>query len=104
MTQARSPDYVLRKVWDMQNRLKVGDTVNFASDFSEFKREYPAVHQKAKNLMTENDFQMLVMMLKKIRDINHNVISQHQGSIDVGQELVDTFVKPALENSNRETS
>ena len=35
-------------------------------------------------------------MISKAKDIQRNKISNHDASKDVGQKLVDTFIKPNL--------
>ena len=42
------------------------------------------------------DMEILTYMINQINNINKNKISKHDASVNVGQKLVDKFVKPKI--------
>jgi hypothetical protein len=44
------------------------------------------------------DLTIFSYMINKAKDIQTNKISNHDASVDIGQKLADTFVKPNLPN------
>ena len=73
----------------------------------EFKKkmedEYSYLNTNNKSIFTKTiegqiDLTIFSYMVNKAKDIQKNKISNHDASVDVGQKLVDTFVKPNLPN------
>ena len=50
---------------------------------------------------TKKEVDILNQMLSKIQDINDKKISKKKGEEQLGQVLVDTYVKPMLEKEKR---
>ena len=44
------------------------------------------------------DMDILTYMVNQINNINKNKISKHDASVNVGQKLVDKFVKPKIKD------
>ena len=44
------------------------------------------------------DLKILSYMISQIKNIKTNNISKHDASVNVGEKLVDTFIKPKLNN------
>lgn len=82
------------------------DKVNFLKKYKYIEQDYNFLY----NIIINNDLkngksqelQILNFMLSKIDDINHKKVSQKKGEEEVGQVLVDTYVKPMLDKKKEE--
>ncbi len=84
-------------VRDMQAVLTSnGNPSDFDSRFGGFKSRYPGLYNKASKTMTEMDWDILDKMLQQLKGIEDNEIEHYDSSVNVGQDLVDRFVKPKL--------
>ena len=61
---------------------------------TEFIEQYPTIYQKLKD--NTLDEEKLQYMLDMITDINSKKTSEFDASVQVGQKLVDHYVKPKL--------
>ena len=43
------------------------------------------------------DLNVITYMINQAKEIQKNKISNHDASVNVGQKLVDTYIKPNLE-------
>ena len=77
-----------------KNKREVEFRKNVSEQFSEFEHKYPTLFRK---LVEEDcDRQQLNFMLSKLDQVRLGTQSQHNASVDVGQVLVDKYVKPEL--------
>lgn len=82
------------------------DKVNFLKKYKYIEKDYNFLY----NIIINNDLkngksqelQILNFMLSKIDDINDKKVSQKKGEEEVGQVLVDTYVKPMLDKKKEE--
>lgn len=66
------------------------------SNFEEFSEDYPGLFDKILNgTIQDKQFQNMLFLLKKMEG---GEMSEHDASVQVGQNLVDEFVKPVLPN------
>lgn len=79
----------------MQDAL-TSDAHGFESRFGEFKLRYPGLYSKASKIMTKTDWDILDKMLDQLKGIEDKEIEHYDSSVNVGQDLVDRFVKPKL--------
>lgn len=82
------------------------DKVNFLKKYKYIEQDYNFLY----NIIINNDLkngksqelQILNFMLSKIDDINDKKVSKKKGEEEVGQVLVDTYVKPMLDKKKEE--
>ena len=82
------------------------DKINFLKKYKYIEQDYNFLY----NIIINNDLkngksqelQILNFMLSKIDDINDKKVSQKKGEEEVGQVLVDTYVKPMLDKKKEE--
>jgi hypothetical protein len=72
----------------------------FQKSFPEFTEKYPTLFQMA----CEPDFNMerLVYMLSMREAVSAQKISQHQASVNVGENLFQEYVKPLVEQKKKD--
>ena len=58
--------------------------------YPSFKKEYPVLYEKACN--NTLDMSQFEYMANKAKEIEKNNISQHDASVEIGQQLYDKFV------------
>jgi hypothetical protein len=64
--------------------------------YEDFNTEYPIIFKKILNgTLEKRQFSYMLAMLEKIKN---NELSQHDASVNVGQVLVDKYVKPVLKD------
>ena len=81
------------------------DKVNYWKKYKYIEKDYNFLY----NIIVNNDLKfgkskelkILNMMLSKIEDINDEKISQRKGEEDIGNVLVDEYVKPMLEKQKQ---
>ena len=81
------------------------DKVNYLKKYKYIEKDYNCLY----NIIVNNDLKfgkskelkILNMMLSKIEDINDEKISQRKGEEDIGNVLVDEYVKPMLEKQKQ---
>ena len=66
--------------------------------FSHFENKYPALFKKLTN--QDCDAEQLEFVLNRLEQVRTGIKSQHDASVEVGQVLVDKYVKPELEKKN----
>ena len=73
---------------------------NASIEFADFKLTYPTLFKK----ICDNtcDRQQLEMLLQRLEQIQSSQKTQYDASVEVGQILVDKYVKPKLEEKERE--
>ena len=82
-----------------KNKRHVDFRKNVSEQFSEFEHKYPTLFRK---LVEEDcDQHQLNFMLSKLDQVRTGSQSQHDASVDVGQVLVDKYVKPELAKKER---
>ena len=64
--------------------------------FAPLLSRYPALFAKASKPMSPQDAAILSNMLAQMRAISTRNADLHDSSVNVGQDLVDRFVKPRL--------
>tara|TARA_B100000941_G_C28310280_1_gene451163 strand:- start:29 stop:427 length:399 start_codon:yes stop_codon:yes gene_type:complete len=82
------------------------DKINFLKKYKYIEQDYNFLY----NIIINNDLkngksqelQILNFMLSKIDDINDKKVSKKKGEEEVGQVLVDTYVKPMLDKKKEE--
>jgi len=50
------------------------------------------------------DLNVITYMINQAKNIQKNKVSNHDASVNVGQKLVDTFIKPNLEKNKEDTN
>lgn len=102
MVKTQDPAYVMRQVETMQNRIKSSESHisddELKNEFAEFHKRCPHIFAKARSPMSQTDMDILSNMLRKLGDIRRNNVSHEDGSREIGELLVDTFVKPMLKD------
>lgn len=68
--------------------------------FSLFENKYPALFKKLIN--RDCDPEQLEFVLNRLEQVRTGNKSQHDASVEVGQVLVDKYVKPELEKKKNE--
>lgn len=82
-----------------KNKRDVNFRQNVSEKFSEFEHKYPTLFRK---LVEEDcDREQLNFMLSKLDQVRTGNQTQHNASVDVGQVLVDKYVKPELAKKNK---
>ena len=78
----------------VQNKHTVDD---IKGAFPEFAENYPGLLEMlTRSSYDERSLSVMIAMLDKM---GSNVKTQHEASIQVGQHLIDTFVKPQLDGT-----
>lgn len=103
-TSVQNPNWVISQVIDMQQIVKHGNKRRLKEEFAEFKEKCPAVYEKASRPMDATEMDMLLTMLRRVQDIRENKISQHDGSVQVGQMLVNKYISPVVDGNNQQTT
>jgi len=66
------------------------------NDFLDFNLKYPALFEKILDgTLEKNQFNFMLNMMSKVQN---NELSDHAASVQVGQVLVDKYVKPNLKD------
>jgi hypothetical protein len=71
-----------------------------AKQFDDFAQKCPAIFQKTMN--EELDMKQFSFMVNMARQVHGNEMSQHDASVKVGENLVDTYVKPQLKKDKKD--
>ena len=93
----------IRKFTDLDyyKELKLRDKVQYEFSlrdvFPEFASEHPFLFRK---IVMGDDLSFLYKMLNSISQINNGSITQQQAEMNLGQELADMYVYPALNAAN----
>lgn len=66
--------------------------------FNQFEHKYPALFKKLIN--GDCDPEQLEFVLNRLEQVRTGTKTQHDASVEVGQVLVDKYVKPELEKKN----
>jgi len=82
------------------------DKINYLKKYKYIKTDYNFLY----NIIIENDLKnskskemnILNMMITKIDDINNNKVTKRKGEEDIGQVLVDTYIKPKMKEAKNE--
>lgn len=72
--------------------------MNVSEQFSDFSDKYPTLFKQI--TYKECDFKQLEFMLHKLENVRLGSISQHDASVQIGQLLVDKYVKPELDKKD----
>ena len=92
-------NYIKDRVRDIQARMASGKRdEEIKTEFAGFAKDYPELMKK---LLLKADLSHLGIMLNALEKMEAGSLSQHQASVMVGQRLVDTFVKPQLNESSQ---
>lgn len=99
-----TPNEVLAVVTEMQEAVaaqavqRAADPDRFTqalrSRHSAFAAKHPALFAKAAAPMSASDWETLRQLLGALLSVQENRLSQHDGSVQVGQVLVDKYVRP----------
>ena len=103
-TSVQDPNYVISQVIEMQNVVRHGNKRILKDDFAEFKEKCPALYEKSSRPMDSTEMEVLLTMLRRVQDIRENKISQHDGSVQVGQLLVNKYISPVVEGNTQQTT
>ena len=71
--------------------------------FSELNSKYPNIFIKAIDKMTENDVELLKMMLTKYDLMNDNKLTEQTASEQIGKVLADIYVNPLVDQSKEKS-
>jgi len=63
--------------------------------YSDFSLQYPVIFLKS--LDRDLDMEQFTFMIKMATRVNDKKISQHDASVEIGEKLVNQYVKPALD-------
>lgn len=68
---------------------------------AKMKQEYNKFYEASPHIFNKTiigtiDTTVFAYFIAKAKDMQKNKISKHDASVDIGQKLVDTFVKPHL--------
>ena len=66
----------------------------FVSKYNQLANKYPMIFKKASE--PNFDYQKMFWMIDKQDNVNRKNISQHEASIEIGEELVNEHIKPVL--------
>jgi hypothetical protein len=74
-----------------EKKIEIKDT-----DYLEFKKNYEFLY----NMCIKEDFdnKQFEFFLFKLKQIEHNTISEYDASVSIGTLLVEKYVKPQIEN------
>lgn len=91
-------EFVVDRVFAMQHRVVVdkAQKEDLEKEFADLKQRSPILFEKALVPMSQGDVRVLLEMMDKLKDVQNNRISQHEGSVSVGQLLVDKYIKPVV--------
>ena len=82
------------KQYYKKNKHKPDFAENAKVKFKDFEYKYPIIFKKIiENTLNNEEF---VMMMNMMRKIQNEELSEHDASVQVGQHLVDKFVKPMI--------
>ena len=90
---------------DYTNKKKYGDLSQ--NEFEEkMVKEYSYIKNNFASIFTQcisghMDLNVITYMINQAKEIQKNKISNHDASVNVGQKLVDTYIKPNLEKKNK---
>jgi hypothetical protein len=96
----------IRKVYEEVKNSNLNtkiDKINYLKKYKYIEQDYNFLY----NIIVNNDLnnnnskeiKLLNMMLSKIDDIKDNKITKNKGEQDIGQVLVDYYIKPQIEKS-----
>ena len=94
------PDSILEKVKSIQSRIaSIQDDESamkaLRTEEREFAMNYPSIFETT--LKGQLDIKQFEYMIRMSNKVKQNKTTQHQASLEVGQQLVDKYVKPSLE-------
>ena len=69
-------------------------------EYSYIKNNFDSIYTQC--LSGHMDLNVITYMINQAKQIQKNKLSNHDASVNVGQKLVDTFIKPKLENNKKE--
>lgn len=89
------------KIHLMYKDAKAAGTIDITKLTGEAKKLYPYISEKIPSIVTialgeSYDYDRLKFMLNMHTRVKNNEITEKEGSIQVGQVLVDDIVKPSL--------
>ncbi len=92
-------EYVRARVEEARRLRALGQNDTQIKDaMGSFVTQYPTLFQMAMSTtFDERQFTMMLGMLDKMA----NGLSQHEASVRVGQALVDTYVKPMIQSTEK---
>ena len=93
-----NPEIILNKVETIQKKLSEcktdEDRKTVREEFRDFGMSYPAIFENImQGTLDMKQFNYMINMAKKVKS---NEKSQHDASVEVGQKLVDKYVKPVV--------
>ena len=91
------------KIHLLYKEAKASGQVDITKLTAQAKELYPYISEKLQSIVTISlgdsyDYDRLKFMLNMHNKVKNNEISEKEGSVQVGQVLVDDIVKPSLEN------
>ena len=98
-----SPKKIISDVAEIKSYLKKNRKnknleENAKEEFKDFEYKYPVIFKKIlDNTLDNEQFLMMMNMMQKMQD---NELTEHDASVQVGQVLVDKYVKPMLEKKD----
>ena len=111
-TNTTNYDKILNDVKEIQNNLykfknkKAYENMTFEEFKSEMENKYNELYTSFnfifnRTISGELDINMFSFMIKKAKSVQKNNISNYNASKEVGTKLVDTFIKPHIENNKK---
>lgn len=99
-------DLVIETVFEMQKRVvEQGATKQqLEAEFPLLKEKSPPLFDKACKPMSQAEVKVLLSMMDKLKAVNSNELSQHEGSVAVGQILVDQYIKPVVDSQRNSSA
>jgi hypothetical protein len=82
------------KIFTKKNKQHTNFKELAENEFKDFHTKYPTLFNKL--LEEDCDSKQLDFMLKQLENIQKGTKTQHEASVEIGQILVDKFVKPEL--------
>lgn len=83
------------------NKHKTNFNIDVEQQFSDFNKKYPSLFKKLIN--QDCDRKQLDFVLNRLEEVRVGSKTQYDASVEVGQVLVDNYVKPKLAEKGKST-
>ena len=87
----------IKKNFEENNKTGLEDYLD--KKFSDLKKDKLPIYNMCLN--GTMDFSRLEYMINMAKNVKNNTISKHNAAVEVGQRLVDEFVKPKLDSKDK---
>jgi hypothetical protein len=103
-------DRILKEAKELQKKYKNFNDKSFMKDAtreefnSAMEKEYSYLKNEIEIIFSQAlngtlDLTVFTYMISKAKDVKKHKITNHDADVEVGQKLVDTFIKPHLDKS-----